>query len=228
MADEETQQRPADQRDYGDRRAGDRRRVERRRPPPPWRRPWALVSYGVVGTLLIVAAIAALTNDDEPQGPAEEITAAPPAPPAVAPPAAGADTAAPPQPAYGAGDFERLVVEGPAAVGRRVQAELYCEAPEQMAVREVGRVEAALGPLIDPERRTVPAAECKWGRRDDQRREDFILLIPPELAAQFASAPEINDDFIRRRRLVAVVEWLGRSESLSLQTAGVFRGQAAQ
>ncbi|HEX5726687.1 MAG TPA: hypothetical protein VFX98_14525 [Longimicrobiaceae bacterium] len=226
----EPQQPPAEQRTpagdprESDRRAGDRRQLERRRPPPPWRRPWAFVAYGVVATLVGVLALRAM-GDDEPDLPAGEITEAPPPAPAVVP-AVRRDSVS--EAAYTAADFERLMVEGPAAIGRRVRAELWCEAPDQVALSDVEQVEAQIAPLIDQARRTVPAAECKWGRRDDARREDFLLLIPPALAGQFATAPEASDDFIRRRRLLAEVEWLGRSPALATRTVGVFQGLVPQ
>jgi hypothetical protein len=72
----------------------------------------------------------------------------------------------------------------------------------------------------------VPAAECKWGSANDPRREDFVLLVPPDLADRFASTPVVTDQFQRRRRISAEVEWLGRSEALALRPAGVFRGLA--
>lgn len=198
----------------GDRRSGDRRRVDRRAPPPLWRRSWALVFYGVLGALLGVFLVAEM-REEEP--PAAEIAAAPPV--AVeAPPA----PAAPPEEAFTTADFERLVIRGREAEGRRVLAELYCAAPSSMALREQAPLEPAVAALRGPQGR-VTAAECKWGPRGDERRQDFLLLVPPELADDFAAAPVTTDDFVRRRRIRAEVEWIGRSEALFLRTAGVLR-----
>jgi hypothetical protein len=132
--------------------------------------------------------------------------------------------AAPPEAAFGASGFERLMLEGDSAVGRRVRTVLFCEAPASYQVRSGVPPEAAVAALAANGR--VPAAECKWGGVEDARREDFVLLVPPELAAQFASTPVITDQFQRRRRVAAEVEWLGRSEALALRAAGVFRGLA--
>jgi hypothetical protein len=109
-------------------------------------------------------------------------------------------------------------------VGRRVRTELYCEAPGSYTVRQGVPPEAAINALASNGR--VPAAECKWGSAEDSRREDFVLLVPPPLADQFASTPVVTDQFQRRRRVTAEVEWLGRSEALALRPAGVFRGLA--
>src|SRR5688500_16915080 len=97
----------------GDRRGNERRRVERRSPPPPWRRPWALVAYGVVGTLALVMLLNG-GGDDEPaprdetlvEKQAEGSTQVAPANPQAA--------SAGPEDAYGTAGFERLVVEGEA------------------------------------------------------------------------------------------------------------------
>jgi hypothetical protein len=211
----------------GDRRGTDRRGVERRRgdrraPPPPWRRPWALVAYGVAGTLLAVFLVNAALGDGDDEVPKDEtFVAAPPAAPVAAP---AAPASAAPQPALGTEDFERLSIEGDAARGRVVQAQLFCDAPAPVALASnADTVEAAVAALVDADRR-VPGAVCKWGRRDDPRREDFLLLVPPALAAQFSSAPVVMDGYVRRRHLVAEVEWLGKSNALALRTAGVFRG----
>jgi hypothetical protein len=213
----------------GDRRGDDRRGVERRRtdrrtPPPPWRRPAAFVAYGAVAALVLVLTLRGCGKD---QGDAP-VAAAPiaPAPPAI-------DTAPTPQrtgvvePALTTADFERLTLEGPRSVGRIVRAQLFCDAPTQVALMAgVDTVESAIAPLVDRAAQRVPAAECKWGQQDDPRREDFLLLVPPELATEFGSQPVTLDGYIRRRRLVAKVEWIGRSRALSLQTVGIYRGLA--
>ena len=218
---------PRQARTDADRRGNDRRAVERRAPLPPWRRPWAYALYGVAGALVLMLVWRGLSGGDSPApkndaplvtreagnpGPAPKET-----PPAQRPPADG-----PVQAAYGAAGFERLVLEGPNAVGRVVKAELYCEQPSSYQVRTEVQAEPSVAALTSNGR--IPAAVCKWGGADDPRREDFLLLVPPDLAASFAAAPVINDDFQRRRRVIANVEWIGRSQALDLRNAGVFRG----
>jgi len=228
---------PRQSRNDDDRRANDRRRaLDRRAPPPLWRRPWAFVAYGVLGGLAVVLLWASLRgggerarNNDAPlvkndgtaaPAPAPEPGTPPPAPPAPSPAPGGAA-----QEATGAAGFERLMLEGAAAQGRLVRTELYCEQPTSYQVKtDVLPDEPAVAALSSEGR--IPAADCKWGGANDPRREDFLLLVPPALAGQFAAAPVISDDFQRRRRVVANVEWLGRSPALSLRTAGVFRGAA--
>lgn len=204
----------------GDRRGGNRRQQDRRAPPPVWRRPWALVSYGVVGALVLVLLVNALRGDRGPvQGP---VVNAPPVAPATTAPSRAAATA-PPVDAYGAAGFERLMIQGQSAQGRRVRTELYCDAPTTVALRtDITEVESAVAALRDAEGR-VPGALCQWGTRGDERREDFLLLVPPQLAASFAAAPVTTDNFVRRRRLIAEVEWVGTSQALALRTTGVLR-----
>lgn len=204
-----------------DRRGGDRRAVERRTPPPVWRRPWALVSYGVLGALALVFAVDAMSGDDDgpPQG--AVIAAGPVAPAADSTPAPAA--AKPPQDAFATADFERLVIEGQEARGRRVRTELYCDTPDPVALRQgIPNAESAILALRDSTGR-VPGADCKWGARGDERRQDFLLLVPADLADDFAAAPVTTDEFVRRRRLLAEVEWIGRSEIVALRTVGVLR-----
>lgn len=204
-----------------ERRAEDRRRTERRTPPPPWRRPWALVSYGVLGALAAVFLLGGLPGRDDapPEGEVVPAQPAPPAPDPTPQPAA----AEPTQDAFTTADYERLVIEGQEARGRRVRAELYCGTPSPVALRQgIPNAERAILALRDSTGR-VPGADCKWGARGDERRQDFLLLVPPELADDFAAAPLTTDAFLRRRRLLAEVEWIGRSEILSLRTVGVLR-----
>lgn len=207
----------------GDRRGADRRRTDRRTPPPVWRRPAAFAAYGAVAAIVAVVMLRGCGGDDR-----DDRTAA--AGP-IAPAPVSIDTAPTPkrtgvvEPARTTADFERLTLEGPRAVGRLVLAQLYCDAPTPVALMAgVDTVEAAIAPLVDRQAQRVPAAECKWGQADDPRREDFLLLVPPQLAAQFAAQPVTLDGYIRRRRLLANVEWIGRSKALSLQTVGIFRG----
>jgi hypothetical protein len=207
----------------GDRRGNERRRVERRAPVPVWRRPWALVSYGVVGALALVLLFDIGGGDDEPlprdealvekqaAGKTEVVEAPNPQP-------AGAV----PEDAYGSAGFERLVVQGDAAAGKRVRTELYCEAVQPFTVIGGHTAPASVATLIGEG--GVPAARCRWGNPSEPRREEFLLLVPPDLANQFSSAPVVQDNFVERRRVTAEVEWVGRSEALALRTAGVFRG----
>jgi hypothetical protein len=206
----------------GDRRGQDRRRTDRRTPVPWWRKPAAFAAYGAVAVLVLVMLRGCGSDDKR----AASTTAGPiaPAPPAI-------ETAPTPtrpgvvESALTTADFERLTLEGQRAVGRVVRAQLFCDAPTPVALMAgVDTVEAAIAPLVDRAAQRVPAAECKWGSQDDARREDFLLLVPPQLATQFASQPVTLDGYIRRRRLLANVEWIGRSRALSLQTVGIFRG----
>jgi hypothetical protein len=206
----------------GDRRGNERRRVERRAPPPPWRKPWALVAYGVVGTLALVMLLGGVGGDDEPvapageqleERPAEGTTKVAPTDPQVA--------AAGPEDAYGTAGFERLVVEGEAAIGKTVRTELFCGAPQNFTIVSGHRAPVSVTSLIQAGE--VPAAVCKWGPSGEVRREDLLLLVPPARAEEFAAAPVVTDNFVQRRRVVAEVEWVGRSETLALRTAAVFQ-----
>jgi hypothetical protein len=206
------------ERRLADRRRRDRRRSDRRGLVPVWRRPWALVGYGVVGALAAIG-LYSLVAGGPAQSSAGPLVTGPAAPVAEAKPVTEARTV---EAAYTTADFERLVIEGPAAVGKRVRAELFCEAPSRISVRRDIPVEAPIAPLVDAEGHAA-AAECRWGREGDQRREDFVLIVPPALAAGFAAAPVTTDDFVQRRHLFAEVEWVGRSQALDLRTGGVLR-----
>jgi hypothetical protein len=224
---EGTEAAPGGQPRRGDRRAADRRKSDRRTPVPPWRSTWALVAYGGVGMLLLVWLFSGLGDDGPAPVPDQggDVVAAP-APAVQSAPSTTQAPNGPPQDALSTADFERLVLEADASRGRVVRAQLYCDQPDAIAlVQDADTVEASVAALLDQERR-VPAAECRWGRQDDARREDFLLLIPPALAGQFASAPVVMDGYIRRRRLIAHVEWIGESRALALRTAGIFRGLA--
>jgi hypothetical protein len=207
----------------GDRRGGDRRRVDRRAPPPPWRTPWAFAGYGAGAVLVLVLLLRGCGGERNTPG----VATAP-----VAPAPAPVDTAHTPQrpgqvePAMSTGDYERLTLEGERAVGRIVKAQLYCEPPQQVALETAtaDTVEAPIAAIRDSVTNRVSAADCKWGAQDDPRRGDFLLVVPPQLAAEFASQPVALDGFVRRRRLIANVEWIGRSRALALQTVGIFRG----
>jgi hypothetical protein len=205
-----------------DRRRRDRRKSDRRLPVPVWRKPWALVGYGVVGAFAVVGLFRLANGGGERRSNAPLVTT-PAAPVAESKPVQERRTV---EAAYTTADFERLVIEGPAAVGKRVRAELFCEAPSRISVRRDIPVEAPIAPLVDAEGHAA-AAECRWGRAGDQRREDFVLIVPSALAARFSAAPVTTDDFVQRRHLFAEVEWVGRSQALDLRTGGVLRDVAA-
>lgn len=213
---------PAGDKRGGDRRGSDRRRVERRAPAPPWRRPWAFAAYGATAMLVLFLLRGCGGHEDQPPNPTGPVARAP----------APLDTAHTPrqtgavEDAMTTGDYERLTLEGERAVGRIVKAQLYCEAPAQVALETAtaDTVEAPIAALTDTLTHRVSAADCKWGSQDDPRREDFLLLVPAQLATEFASQPVAVDGFVRRRRLIARVEWIGRSRALALQTVGIFRG----
>jgi hypothetical protein len=211
----------------GDRRGNERRRLERRAPPPIWRRSWALVSYGVVGALALVMLLGGGKDDggapdvrDEKlvEKQSEGGTDVEPTDPRVA--------AGGPADAYGSAGFERLVVEGESSVGKVVRAELYCEATQNFTTIQGHTAPPSVTALIQEGR--VPAARCRWGGPSEPRREDFLLLVPPAKAAEFASAAVVKDGFVERRRLIAQVEWVGRNQTLALRTAGVFQGLVSQ
>lgn len=204
----------------GDRRAGDRRRNDRRAPLPLWRRPWALVAYGIVGTLLIVALINRSRPPAETPAPNGEATTPAGQPRSGVPAPVSMVT---PEEARDPVHLERLLAEGEAARGRYLRVELYCSTLGQVSLRSAEYVEPAVAEVRDGSNR-VPAAECKWGARSgDEPRGDVLLIVPPELATAFSAAPAVEDGFITRRRVEGVVEWLGRPESLALRYAVVLR-----
>ena len=203
----------------GERRQNDRRRTDRRAPLPPWRRPWAYVGYGVGGALLLFIVLSLETDAGEDQtAPEVQTTSAGPAVDSTLP--AGAN--APLEDAYGAAGYERLVAEGEAAVGRRVRATMFCESIRSVGLRTGEGITAnrSVAETADAAGR-VPAAECRWG--EEATAPDLLLVVPPALAERFASAPEVEQSFVRRRRVQAEVEWIGRSESLALRNAAVLR-----
>lgn len=216
MTESDTEK-PRAPRGGGDRRAGDRRRVERRAPPPPWRRPWALVGYGVLGALALVMLTRALGSDDESQAPVEVTRTVSPPPVAAGTPVGAS---APVVDAHTIAAFEGLIARGQAAEGQRVRTVLFCDATRSIALMSVDEVNRSIANLADRERR-VPGAECKWGQ--DRNAPDFLLLIPPEMTSTFAAAPVVRVGFVDRRRVAAEVEWLGRPDALALRTAGVLR-----
>jgi len=204
----------------GDRRANDRRRTDRRTPPPVWRRPAAFATYGAAGVLVLVLVMRGCGGSDTPT-PTGPIAPAPP--PLATTPAAPAH--GPVEQALRTADFERLTLEGERARGRIVQAQLYCDAPSPVALSSsTDTVEASIAPLVDRAASRVPGATCLWGAQDDPRREEFLLLVPPDLAQQFTSEPVTLDGYVRRRKVIANVEWIGKSRALALQTVGIFRG----
>jgi hypothetical protein len=201
-----------------DRRADDRRRSDRRNPPPPWRQPWAFVAYGVLAALVVFLLIPSGGADRAAEHQRAEVIDAPAVADVDRSTPAGAD--APPVDAYGPADFERLLAEGDLAAGRRVNARLFCGGITAVALRSVPKVPGSVAALADSDGR-VPAAECKWGAAT--AAPDFLLLVPAPLAERFAAAPEVEQGFVRRRRVDAEVEWVGRSDAMALRTTGVLR-----
>jgi hypothetical protein len=206
-----------------DRRKADRRVDERRLPPPIWRRPWALVLYGVLGTLLLVMLVNRSRPVEQVPIAEDEVTSTPPPPVAATEVPATTTPGGTAEPARRMADHERLMAEGEAAKGRLVRVELFCSSINQVSLRSVERIESSIAELADTGGR-VPAAECKWGPvRGAEPRADVLLLVPPGLAETFAAAPSVEDGFVRRRRIERDVEWVGRSEALALRTVVVMR-----
>jgi len=225
MAEEEgsaTETERADAPRAGDRRGRDRRRSDRRVPLPWWRRPPALVAYGVLGTLVILLLVNRSRPPQIPAGGPDEITTAAPGA-SVAPPTDMDARNGVAIDARRMADHERLMAEGEDAKGRLVRVDLYCSSISSMSLRTVDRVERPIGDLADAANR-VPAAECKWGPpQEATSRADVLLLIPPDLAESFANAPMVDDGFVPRRRIAGTAEWIGRSDALALRTALVLR-----
>jgi hypothetical protein len=115
-------------------------------------------------------------------------------------------------------EYEILLAEGEKAVGAIVRTELVCQPITQMTLRVTQTPNPALERVADGEHR-VAAAECRWS--DGGRTAEFFLVIPPGLAQAFTAIPEKEMNFVPRRKVAVQVEWLGRSEALSLRTAGV-------
>ncbi|HEX8392071.1 MAG TPA: hypothetical protein VF665_06925 [Longimicrobium sp.] len=209
----------------GERRGTDRRKTDRRDPVPFWRRPIALVGYGVLGALALVVLLGGLRGGgDDGVARDEKLSSST----AAAEPAVEEDPvrqpARAPADAYGQAGYERLTVEGQASIGRLVNTELYCESPRSFTIVSGDTVRRALGDLI--QEGMIPAAECKWGSSRDAQREDFLLIVPPRHARDFASTPVVNDAFVERHRVFAVVEWIGPTQALALRPAGIMRGIA--
>lgn len=222
MADDRPTETPVesrgDRRDV-ERRRNDRRQTDRRFPVPAWRKPWALVSYGVLGALALVLLIGALTSDDTEEQPGEVVTASPAQPTVTPPPAAPTAPIEGPRDA----DYDRLVIAGEEAVGRRIRTELFCDTPKPVTLQEVDQLEAPIAALRD-QSGEVRGADCKWGRGGTgSSRKEFLLLVPPEQATAFASQPMVTDNFVQRRHIRGEVEWIGRSRALALRTTGVLR-----
>jgi hypothetical protein len=219
MADSEARsaRSSGDRRDQ-DRRSNDRRRSDRRTPPPWWRRPSAFVGYGVTGALAAVLLVQAFAEDPE----EVTITAAiETEPAAVAPPPVAEIPPGQVREGFTAADYQTLIAEGDRAVGQIVRTDLYCTSITSTQVRDIEGINPALAALADSDGR-VGGAECRWGRED--RSAELLLIVPPNLAGDFASGPEVELNFVRRREVPAQLEWLGRSEALSLRYAGVLRG----
>ena len=200
----------------GGRRGVDRRQLERRLQPPLWRRPWAYAAYGVAAALLLVLAFRG-SGDKKPVAARLETTTALPAVDRTGMPAAQR----PVQEANSVGDYERLLAEGGNAAGQRVTTVLYCSAMQSVSLIAGSSISPSMAALADT-RGQVPGAECRWGASADA--PDLFLLVPPRLATDFAAAPEVEIGFMRRRRVAAEVEWIGRSEALALRIVGVLQG----
>lgn len=199
----------------GDRRGRDRRKTDRRAPVPLWRSPWALVAYGVVGTFVVMLILNGMGGDEE-DAPLTVTTMDAPQVEDTS-----AATTSPIRSGFTAADFEQLTAEGGDAVGQRVRTELYCESISSVSLRSVDSINASLASFADANRR-VPAAECKWGSASGAS-QDLLLIVPPTQAERFGSAPLVTDDFVTRRRVRGIVEWLGRSDALALRTTAILR-----
>ena len=203
----------------GERRQKDRRRLERRTPLPPWRQPWAYVAYGVTGALVLFLILSWGDDPEVTQPPhSVETMRAGPAIDTTRPVAANA----PVEDAYGTGGFERLLAAGEAAVGQRVRTTLFCDQIRSVGLRSGDGVTAnrSIAESADAASR-VPAAECRWG--PEGSAAEILLIVPPALAERFASMPEVERAFVRRREVSAEVEWIGRSEALALRNVAVLR-----
>lgn len=208
----------------GDRRGTDRRRVDRRAPVPPWRRPWAFASYGAVAAAVVV--VLALRGCGGGSSEAANQASSPirPAPPPIDTARTVARAPGGVEQATSTADFDRLTLEGARARGRVVVAQLYCDPPGTVPVVGTDSVVADVAVLVDSASSRVPAARCKWGAQDDPRRSDFLLLVPPPLAGDFAAQPVVQDGTVRRRKVIGTVEWIGTSRPLELETVGIYRG----
>jgi hypothetical protein len=200
----------------GDRRKNDRRQADRRLPLPVWRRPTAYMAYGVVGTVLLILLIGRVDERNEPDA---DATVSQPSTPEFGAPGAELPAGAV-RTAYTLAQYERLLAEGEQAVGHVVQTELYCGSIAPVMARLTDNTTPTLSALADAEGR-VPGAECRWSQ--EARSADFLLIVPPNLAEQFARAPEVELNFVRRRQIPARLVWLGRSEELALRNSGVLQ-----
>lgn len=210
-------ERPGRERRQEDRRAGNRRQDQARGPAPIWRRPAAYVAYGLLSALLFFLVVQPgqereAEEDDTPEV-AEGSRVRTPRPPGMA------GSIEPTREAFTLAQYEELVAEGQDAVGEVVRTELFCGSIMAVTTSDAG-AESVLAPLKDAQGQ-VAGADCRWSR--EARTSDFLLVIPPDLAEEFADAPEVELDFVMRRTIPADVEWLGRTEALSLRTAGILR-----
>lgn len=202
----------------GDRRQRDRRKSDRRAPLPLWRRPWAYAGYGVAAALVLVLLFS-LGGEDGNAPAATAVTSRTPLP-AVDSTALTAASAV--TDAYTEADFAALLAEGEAAQGRRVRTRLYCRPIRQVALRTGSGivVSASVAEQADAAGQ-VPAADCQWG--GEASAPEVLLIVPPALAGGFASTPEVELGFVRRREVPAEVEWIGRSVALALRNVVVLR-----
>lgn len=206
----------------GERRGTDRRKTDRRDPIPFWRKPIALVGYGVAGALLLVMLLGGLRGGDKGVARDERLSSST----GAANPAVEDEPARPPprapEDAYGQAGYDRLTVEGQASIGRLVKTELFCQSPRTFTIVSGDTVRRALGDLI--QNGVIPAAECRWGSASDAKREAFLLIVPPAHARDFANTPVVTEAFVERHRVVALVEWIGPTQALALRPAGIMRG----
>jgi hypothetical protein len=188
-------------------------------PPPLWRRPLAFVAYGVAAALVLMLMLRGFGGGAAEVEEPIAVIPAPPPPPEVDPDSPVPATATTPGVA-GPAELEGLLARGEEAVGERVRTVLYCTGISPTSLREVTRVNRSIAELADAGGR-VPAAECQWAVAS--RGPTVLLLVPPDLATQFGEAPQVEQGFVRRRRVPAEVEWVGRSEALALRTVVVLR-----
>lgn len=178
------------------------------------------MAYGVTGAFVVILLLS--MGDEE----AQEPGAATPvgtrvALPAVDSSAIGRGTGSI-RDAHGTVGFEALLAEGETATGQQVRTTLYCEPIRSIALRRSAEVtvHASIAEHAGSAGR-VPAAECHWG--SEVSAPEVLLIVPPALAQQFASMEEVEQSFVLRREVPAVVEWVGRSDALALRTVAVLR-----
>ena len=201
-----------------DRRKGDRRGGGRRSGDGGFPRPTPIqATAGVLGLILLVIIVRSFGGSEDP---VPQIIVTQPGDSELGGPGAPAHPSAATREIYTAAEFEGLLAEGDAAVGQTIRTELYCGSISQVTIRQVEPMNQSLAQLAGADGR-VAAAECRWTR--DGLAAEMLLIVPPALAEDFARAPEIEINFVNRRRVPAEIEWLGRSGELSLRNAAILR-----